>query len=166
MYAALKQQNKYIIQSTIFLKSVSFKKAVEISSTQEIGTEFTHFIYCTWVNSVQISWVLEISTVFLKETDFKRINFKFVLSGLFTLIQYIYYTKYEGHISLLFNKSRPRVFLFVLFLFVNKRGKVRIFIYQNYNVQKSYFVKILFKFSFSNQEIATYMPFVKNKLLS
>ena len=53
-----------------FLKSVSFKKTVEISSTQEICTEFTHIIYCKWVNSVQISWVLEISTVFLKETDF------------------------------------------------------------------------------------------------
>ena len=52
------------------LKSVSFKKTVKISSTQEICTEFTHIIYCKWVNSVQISWVLEISTVFLKETDF------------------------------------------------------------------------------------------------
>ena len=54
-----------------YLKSVSFKKTVEISSTQEICTEFTHIIYCKWVNSVQISWVLEISTVFLKETDFR-----------------------------------------------------------------------------------------------
>ena len=26
--------------------------------------------YIIWVNSVQISWVLEISTAFLKETDF------------------------------------------------------------------------------------------------
>ena len=54
----------------IFLKSVSFKKTVEISSTQEICTEFTHIQYIIWVNSVQISWVLEISTAFLKETDF------------------------------------------------------------------------------------------------
>ena len=52
------------------LKSVSFKKTVEISSTQEICAEFTHLQYIILVNSVQISWVLEISTVFLKETDF------------------------------------------------------------------------------------------------
>ena len=48
------------IMKTFFLKtlkSVSFKKAVEISSTQEICTEFTHIIYCIWVNSVQISLV-------------------------------------------------------------------------------------------------------------
>ena len=54
------------------VKSVSFKKAVEISSTQEICTEFTHIIYCIWVNSVQISWVLDIYTAFLKETDFRK----------------------------------------------------------------------------------------------
>ena len=55
-----------------YLKSVSFKKAVEISSTQEIFTEFAHIIYCIWINSVQISWVHEISTAFLKEIDFNR----------------------------------------------------------------------------------------------
>ena len=53
------------------IKSVSFKKAVEISSTQEIFTEFTHIQYIIWINSVQISWVLEISAAFLKETDFR-----------------------------------------------------------------------------------------------
>ena len=44
----------------------------EISSTQEICKGFTHIIYCIWVNSVQISWVLEISMAFLKETDFSN----------------------------------------------------------------------------------------------
>ena len=56
------------------IKSVSFKKAVEISRTQEICTEFTHMQYIIWVNSVQISWVLKISMAFLKETDFSTLS--------------------------------------------------------------------------------------------
>ena len=59
---------KFYKNSMEVLKSVFFKKSVEISSTQEICTEFTHIQYIIWVNSVQISWVLEISTAFLKET--------------------------------------------------------------------------------------------------
>ena len=64
-------QKKYYWPRNKLLKSVSFKKAVEISSTHEICSEFTqHIGPMCWVNSVQISWALEISTGFLKETDF------------------------------------------------------------------------------------------------
>ena len=56
---------EYFLLVTILLKSVSFKKPVEISSTHEICPEFTqHIGPMCWVNSVQIS------TGFLKETDF------------------------------------------------------------------------------------------------